>query len=136
MITLKELIKDIPISDIPIAHQHNLEELLVKINKVRIAYGKSMTVTSGYRSMYDHKRIYNAKGIFDEKKIPMKSKHLEGLAIDIADPSGDLYNWCKNNENFLREVGIWLETRQGKWQHFQIRQFGSYKEGKTIWFNP
>ena len=123
MITLKELIKDIAISDIPIAHQHNLEELLIKINKVRIVYGKVMTVTSGYRSMYDHKRIYNAKGIFDEKKIPMKSKHLEGLAVDISDPKQELQKWCLANTALLESVGLWMEdfSATKNWCHFQIR---------------
>lgn len=122
MVTMKELIKDIVISDIPLAHQHNLEELLVKVNKVRTAYNKPMTVTSGYRSMYDHKRIYNAKGIFDESKIPMKSKHLSGEAVDIYDPNQELQKWCLYNTKLLIEIGLWMEdfSATKNWVHFQI----------------
>lgn len=122
MITMKELIKDTPISDISLDIQHNLEELLVRINKIRTAYGKPMTVTSGFRSMYDHKRIYAAKGIFDEKKIPMKSKHLFGKAVDISDPKKELQKWCLANIKLLEEIGLWLEdfSATPNWVHFQI----------------
>ena len=122
MITMKELIKNDNLADIPLTHQHNLEELLVKVNKVRTAYARPMTVTSGYRSMYDHKRIYNAKGIFDESKIPMKSKHLFGQAVDIYDPNKELQKWCLDNVKMLEEIGLWMEdfSATKNWVHFQI----------------
>ncbi|MFZ4411496.1 MAG: hypothetical protein ACOYOV_00335 [Bacteroidales bacterium] len=116
--------------------QDNLEDLLDKMNKVRVAYGKAMIVTNCLRTMDEHLAIYARKGITDKSKIPMQSKHLYGLAIDISDPHGELNDWCNNNEDLLTEIGIWLEKRQGPWQHFQITPFGSYKSGGTIWFNP
>lgn len=116
--------------------QSNLTILLERMNKVRTAYGKSMTCTSGLRTMEDHLRIYAEKGITDHSKIPMKSKHLFGQALDVYDITGDLHQWCKDNESLLKEIGIWLENRQGPWQHFQVVPFGSYTEDVTIWFNP
>lgn len=122
MITFKELIKNTSIADIPLTHQHNLEELLKRINKVRAAYNKPMTVTSGYRSMYDHKRIYSQKGITDESKIPMQSKHLYGQAVDIADADGSMKKWVLENVKLLEDVGLWCEdfAYTKTWIHFQI----------------
>jgi len=60
MISMKELLgSNHNIADVPNADQHQLEILKERINKVRTLYGKPMTVTSGYRSMQDHKRIYS-----------------------------------------------------------------------------
>lgn len=136
MISFKELLGLTNINDIPISHQHNLEALLKAINVIRNAYGKSMIVTSGYRSMQDHLRIYSQKGITDTAKIPMRSKHLIGAAVDISDPDKALYNWCKANDAVLRDAGLFLEERQGNWQHFQCLPFGSFRPGGSIWFNP
>ena len=137
MITMKELLNNkYKLEDQSAEIQKNLKELLEKINKIRDLYGKPMTVTSGLRTMEDHLRIYAEKNITDPKKIPMKSKHLSGFAVDILDSDGKLNAWCKANEKSLKEIGFWLETRQGPWQHFQIRPYGSYSEGKTLFFNP
>lgn len=89
----------------------NLAELLKRINEVRTAYGKPLTVTSGLRSASDQQRI--------NPGAP-RSYHLLGAAADISDPDGALYAWCKANEPLLERVGLWLEERQGAWQHFQI----------------
>lgn len=133
MITMSELTKG---AAIPAEYQANMAELLRKMNLIREAYGKPMLITSGFRSLSDHLRIYKEKGITDQSKIPMKSKHLFGQACDILDTDGKLNQWCKENEELLRNIGVWLETRQGGWQHFQIESFGSYKPKGTIWFNP
>ena len=136
MISMDELLKGTKLSDVPKLHQENLKTLLLRINLVRKVFAKPMTVTSGYRSMADHLRIYKEKGITDTTMIPMASKHLSGCAVDIHDPDMVLYKWCKANEVFLTQVGLWLEYKQGPWIHFQSKPFGSYKLGGTIWFNP
>lgn len=93
-----------------------------KINKIRALYGKIMLVTSGVRDIEDHKRIYRQKGITDEAKIPMKSKHLFGQAVDIADPKGELAKWCHDNVKHLEDIGLWCEDTEVTkgWVHFQI----------------
>jgi hypothetical protein len=137
MISMSELLREpLKLEDLSQEYQDNLALLLERMNKVREAYGKPMTVTSGFRSMEDHLRIYAAKGITDPAKIPMKSAHLRGCAVDISDPNGEVFAWCQANEPLLVEIGIWLENRQKNWQHFQVQPFASYKDGGTIWFNP
>lgn len=133
-----EITKGVPLADIPVEHHQNLTTLEYRMNAVRRAYDNPMSVTSGYRTMKDHLRIYRNKGITDESRIPMKSKHLFGNACDIYDPSGELKEWCNANQTFLRQIGIWLEDFKytSTWVHFQIVPYGSYKLGGSIWFRP
>lgn len=120
MITWQEILHKYKELEIPAEHLANLKILHQKINEVRKAYGKPMSPTSVYRTMADHLRIYAQKGITDQAKIPMKSKHLSGQAIDIADPTGSLMKWCKANEDKLAEIGLWCEDGTVGWVHFQI----------------
>jgi hypothetical protein len=118
MITMLELIGLHTIADIPLEHQHNLETLLKVINIVRAEWGKPMQVTSGYRSLQEHLRIYSQKGINDRNKIPMKSNHLIGCAVDISDPKLELTNWLKSN-NILEQCKLFCEDGNSNWVHFQ-----------------
>jgi uncharacterized protein YcbK (DUF882 family) len=126
MITLKELIKNIKLESLPKEHQDNIMTLLERINRVRHAWAKPMTVTSGYRSKDDHMRIYKELATkrghaFDEKKIPWGSNHLKGAAVDIADPDYKLIDWCMKNDKLLEEIGLWCEEKDDvKRVHFQI----------------
>lgn len=136
MITMKELVGSS--TDIPSAHQSNLADLLIKINKIRSAWAKPMTVTSGYRTKADHLRIYKAlaakRGVkFDETKIPWGSKHLSCEAVDISDPDGTLHAWCVANTALLEEIGLWCEVKDDQARvHFQTV---APKSGKRF-FNP
>ncbi len=96
-------------------------DLLNRVNIVRSAYGKPMAVSSGYRSMDDHLRIYKDKGITDQTKIPMRSKHLTGCAVDISDPNKELQKWCITNIDVLIQAGLWMEdfSATPNWCHFQ-----------------
>ena len=141
-ISYKELLSGHTLSEVPIAHQHNGEILLERINKIREAYGKPMIVTSGYRSMQDHLRIYSQiaakKGIaFDTSKVPMRSRHLTFEAVDILDMDGKLMEWCRVNEKLLEDLGLWLEDDPSVPRvHFQIKPYPSWKPGKSIFFKP
>lgn len=123
MISLKEILKGADFNKQPEEVKSNLLELLEKINKVRTAYGKSMIITSGLRTMEDHLRIYKEKGITDTKKIPMASRHLIGAAVDIADSKKELQKWCLENVKLLEEIGLWMEhfDHTPTWTHFQIK---------------
>lgn len=136
MISLLELMSGHNVNDIPHDHQLNLEELRKCVNKLREAWGKPLRVTSGYRSLQDHLRIYSAKGITDKSKIPMKSKHLFGQAVDFADPDGSLYAWAFANQDKLEEWGIFCETGTKGWLHCQYVPYRSYSSGKSRFFNP
>lgn len=104
----------------PPQYEKNLLELLIKINKVRDAFGRPMIVTSGFRSLEDHKRIYK-KNIEQGLYVPMSSKHLSCQAVDISDPKKVLQRWCHSNENLLAEIGLWMEdfSYTPTWIHFQ-----------------
>lgn len=94
------------------ATKQNLDELLIKINKVRQLYAKPMTITSGLRSMADQQRI--------NPKAP-KSKHIMGQACDVLDIDKAIAKWCHANVAALEEIGLWCEdTAYTKnWVHFQ-----------------
>lgn len=118
-ITLKELAS----SGYARAHEENLFDLLSKINKLRDAYGKPLRVTSGYRTLEKHLAIYHAKGI---DKVPMKSLHLTGEAVDITPIDGDiadLHKWIKDNVKLMEESGFWFEdfSVTTTWAHCQTR---------------
>lgn len=124
MITVEEIIKG---QEVPDAYLNDLKTLLERINKVRKAYDKPMTVTSGYRSYYDHERIYKEKaakrGIpFYSSQVPKASKHLYCQAVDISDPNKELQKWCLANVKLLEEIGLWMEdfSATPNWLHFQI----------------
>lgn len=132
-ISFKELLGKNIISDVPIAVQQNMEELLKCLNMLRKEYGKPMYVTSGLRTLNHHLRIYSEKGVFPPN-VPMKSKHLQGLACDFADPDGSLYQWARDNEDILTKCNIWCELDTKGWLHCQCVPYGSYKEGKSRFF--
>ena len=117
MLSLSELLKGKALNSLPKEHQDNLAVLLEKINKIRIAYNKLMTVTSGYRSLQEHLDIYKRKGITDQNRIPMKSAHLVGLACDIADYDGSLKKWLSQNISILEENGYTVKI-------FLIQNYG------------
>lgn len=126
IITLKDLLGSHKLEGLPKDHQGNLFNLLEKINKITF-FDDSLSVSSGYRSMADHLRIYAEKGITDKAKIPMKSKHLSGMAVDIADPKGKLQAWCTANAKELERIGLWCEkfSYTPGWVHFQTAAPGS-----------
>jgi uncharacterized protein YcbK (DUF882 family) len=120
MLAMQELLKNANLEDQTDEVQSNLGILLERVNKIRALWGKPMTVTSGLRTMEDHLRIYREKGITDPAKIPMKSKHLVGAAVDISDPSLELTKWLKANAQQLVDAELWCEEGNANWVHFQI----------------
>lgn len=122
MITYNELLHGHVINDLSIKQQQNLEEVLKRINMVRTAWNKPMTITSGFRSEQEHRRIYAAKNITGDK-VPMGSAHLQGLAVDIADADGKLKEWLTTGAgaSVLIDAGLYCESGTAGWVHFQYR---------------
>lgn len=91
----------------------NLDNLLVTMNKVQEAYGQKFKVNSGWRP--------SAVNASTPNSAP-KSKHLEGLAVDIADPDGKLVEWILSNLGLMKELGLYFEDFRWTptWCHFQI----------------
>ena len=119
MISLKELLGDNIITDLSIAEQHNLEDLRERVNKVRLAYGKPLMVTSGFRTLQQHLRIYSQKGITDQTKIPMRSNHLVGKAVDFSDPKREFYHWLLAHQDLFADCGLYMEEGTVGWVHLQ-----------------
>lgn len=109
--------------DIPSEYLGNIETLLHRLNLFRELYGQPMSVTSGFRSMEDHLRIYREKGITDPSKIPMNSAHLTGQACDFADPKGVLKSWIRMNPTILDTCNLYQEnpTSTVGWIHLDTR---------------
>jgi hypothetical protein len=91
----------------------NLQVLLGKLNRIRVAYGIPMTVTSGLRTL--------------EKQLEVnphapKSHHITGEAADIYDPEGLLKTWVDQNLDLIEKIGLWMEdfASTPTWVHFQI----------------
>lgn len=136
--TLEQLLCGVSWSAIPPAHKANLMVLLNRINLIEAARAEPMTVTNSYRTMAHHLEIYAKKGITDPAKIPMKSAHLVGKAVDIYDPAKELQEWCSTSESTLRNIGVWMENFEAtpNWVHFQTNPYGSFKDGGSLWFKP
>lgn len=104
--------------------QDNLNTLLERVNHIRTAWAKPMTVTSGLRSAEDQQRI--------NPSAP-KSKHLTGQAVDISDPHLELTAWLKGDgAKLCEQIGLWMEEGNSNWVHFQIVP---PKSGRR-WFLP
>lgn len=102
----------------------NLLVLCQRLNVVRAAWGKPMRVTSGLRDA-----AHQANLIKEGRSKATKSKHLLGLAADIADPDGSLGRWCLANVATLEKAGLWCEHPEATpgWVHFQASPPGSGK---------
>lgn len=136
MITFLELQHGHLISDIPLTHQRHMEELLVAVNKLRDLWGRPMIVTSGWRSPEEQVQI--------NPQAP-HSNHCLGYAVDVADPDGTLNEFVHdlddNNRKVLEDMGLWFENGTGNrgihsWLHAQCVAYGSYRDGKSRFFNP
>lgn len=131
MISMKELLHGHNIADVPIAHQHNLEELKTKINIIRSAYNMPMIVTSGYRSEQEHLNIYSRRGIY-KPNVPIGSSHLTGKACDIQDLCGNLKEFLKANTELLESASLYCEEGTAGWIHFQTNP----PRSGNRWFLP
>jgi len=122
MISLNELLSgQCTFNECTDEQKKNLTILLEKVNKVRLAYGKPMIVTSGLRTTKHHLDIYARKGVYPPK-VPMKSNHLFGKAVDFADGNGELKKWVLNNMKVMEDAGLWMEdfSATKTWLHVQI----------------
>jgi hypothetical protein len=90
-------------------------------------YGKELLVTSGVRSMDEHKAIYQrindnrlSKG-WEPIPIPVGSNHLKCLATDFEDRDRSIYDFCLMNVNLLEKIGIYVESGDytPTWCHLQ-----------------
>lgn len=92
-----------------------INPVLVKaLQAVRDAYGKPLTISSGYRCPAHNKAVHGAAG----------SQHALGNAADIADPKQELAKFLLNNLPLLEANGLWLENPKATptWVHLDLKQ--------------
>lgn len=133
MISFMEVVGKTPLEEIPKHHINNINELIQKVNIFRLHFGEKMFVSSGYRTKERHIEIYRkinedrkAKGLAPVR-VPMGSFHLFGLAVDFFDGQGKIIDFCRENEDLLEKIGIWIEDGTKDWVHMQVRAPGSKK---------
>lgn len=93
--------------------ESNATDLLDRVNALLQEFGQSRGVNSGWRPAAVNASTPNAAP---------KSKHMLGQAIDLADPEGDLDEWCAENDGErLKPYGLWMEHPAATkgWCHLQ-----------------
>lgn len=93
--------------------ESNLTKLMAAINKLRMAYGKPLRVSSGYRPGHYNKQAKGAK----------RSAHLTCEAVDFVDTDKQLKDWLVENVQVLVDCGLYMEAAEATpgWCHVQIR---------------
>jgi len=88
------------------------EVTVQRANALLQLFGEARAVNSGWRPPEINASTPGAA---------LKSKHMTGEAIDLADPEGDLDEWCFNNQQDLVSLDLWQEhpaSTKG-WCHVQ-----------------
>lgn len=93
--------------------KENANTTIHRVNLLLKKFGEYRWVTSGYRPPEVNSKTPNAA---------LHSKHLTCEACDLLDSLGDLDRFCVQNQDFLSEIGLWLEspTDTPGWTHVQI----------------
>ena len=102
----------------------NAVELLDRVNFLLKSFGEDRKVNSGWRPPSVNAKTAGAA---------VKSKHMLGLAVDLADPEGDLDEWCLENESELERLQLWQEHPSATkgWCHLQSVP---PKSGKRVFY--
>ena len=102
----------------------NAADTVDKANRLLAAFGEQRGITSGWRPPSINAGTPNAAP---------RSKHMLGLAIDLADPEGDLDDWCMEHLEVLAGLGLSLEHPSATkgWCHVQTVP---PKSGKRVFY--
>ena len=102
----------------------NAAETVRRANKLLTEFGEERKVSSGWRPAAINAATPGAA---------LKSKHMTGQAIDLADPEGDLDEWCMDHPEVLENIGLFQEhpSATKNWCHVQIVP---PKSGKRIFY--
>lgn len=90
----------------------NARATVERVNTLLSAYGKPITVSSGYRPKYVNDKTPGASP---------NSKHITCQAVDLTDPDLSLARWCMANLPWLSTIGLWMEHPDYTkgWVHLQ-----------------
>ena len=102
----------------------NALELLDRVNLLMTRFGETRKITSGWRPPEVNAKTPGAA---------VKSKHITGNAVDLADPEGDLDQWCLDNQSELERFQLWQEhpAATKNWCHLQSVP---PKSGKRVFY--
>ena len=100
----------------------NLDKLLIVMNEIQNNYGQKFKVNSGWRPAAVNSSTPGAAA---------HSKHMLGLAVDVADADGNIMKWVLENLELMKTLGVYFEDWQWTptWTHFQL---GAPKSGNRI----
>jgi hypothetical protein len=101
-------------SELTPEYRANAARVLEAVNALLGEFGESRKVTSGWRPAAVNAKTRNAAP---------KSKHMTCQAIDLADPEGDLDEWCMEDLGArIAKHGLYLEHPAATkgWCHLQI----------------
>jgi len=92
----------------------NLSELFRRITLLEELIEMEFTVISGFRTPMDQLRT--------NPKNP-KSAHCEGMAVDLKDKEGVIYDFLINNPDMVIKLDFYIEqkTYTPGWIHLQTR---------------
>lgn len=94
--------------------EHNVEIMIRLANALMVRFGQGRHVNSGWRPPSLNVATPGAA---------VRSKHMTGQAIDLADPEGDLDDWLMSDygQAQLVDIGLWMEHPSATkgWSHVQ-----------------
>ena len=129
MITLEDYFGSHTLTSLPDqATKDNALDLLSKVNallrEIDLPEAISPKVNSGWRPAHYNVTIPGAA---------LRSKHITGQAIDLADPEGALDDYLFNHPELLIQHGLFMEhpLATKNWQHLQSV---SPRSGRRIFF--
>lgn len=95
----------------------NLVILYERLEELQDAIGIDLVINSGLRSQEAQNKLIAAK-----KSKAVNSLHLVGAAADIKDKDGKIAKWVMSNLNFMKIIGLWIESPDycKGWVHVQI----------------
>lgn len=95
-----------------------------RANALLAEFGEDRDITSGWRPEAVNRKVPGAA---------LRSKHTQGMAVDLGDPDGDLDDWCSEHLDVLERIGLWQEhpaSTKG-WCHLQTV---APKSGKRVFY--
>ena len=95
-----------------------------RANMLLAQFREDRGITSGWRPVEVNRLIPGAAAM---------SNHTRCMAVDLADPEGDLDEWCLDNAGVLEEIGLWQEHPAATkgWCHLQTC---APKSGKRVFY--
>src|SRR3990167_10307886 len=109
------------------------EELTDEINRnaqVTVARCNELLTRAGRSDIHEVASGFRPKGINSTtSNAAANSRNLTAQAIDLRDTDRLLAQWCVDNLDVLKEIGLWMEDPRWtpSWVHLQVVPPGSGK---------